>query len=77
MNKGAITITQLIGWGIAIAIPTIVASVGWSNNQVSKIQDQQTSIVQRVAVVETESTQYEKDINDINNKLDILINKVK
>ncbi len=72
-NRGQIGIVQVIGWAIAVVVPVALASVGYTDSRISKVQDQQTSIVQRVSVVETESTQYEKDITDINRKLDILI----
>lgn len=71
-TKGQIGIVHVIGWSLGFIIPVALASVGWSNAQISKVQDQQTNIVQRIAVVETQSTQYEKDITDINKKLDDL-----
>ncbi len=72
-DKGQIGIVHVVGWALMVMVPVALASVGYSNSQITKVQDQQTSIVQRVSVVETESTQYEKDITDINRKLDILI----
>ena len=76
-NTGQIAIGQLIGWGIAIAVPTILASVGYSNFQIGKITDTQVNTLQRVSVVETKATQYEKDIEAINKKLDFLVNRLK
>lgn len=72
--KGNISIAQLIGWGLAIAIPTVSASLGYTSSQIGKIQDQNTSTVQRVSVVETQSAQYQRDIEQINRKLDALTN---
>lgn len=68
-NQGQVGTAQLVGWGISLAI----ASIGFTMSQIGKITDAQTQVVQRVSVVETQSTQYEKDIGEINKKLDILI----
>lgn len=75
-KKGNISISSLIGWGVTIA----VTSIGFTYNQINKVADgqakiveAQTQTVQRISVVETKSDQYEKDITEINKKLDILI----
>lgn len=73
LNKGNVTVPTIIGWGISIAI----ASIGFTMTQIAKVSDAQTDTVQRVSVVETQSKQYEKDITEINKKLDILITKTK
>lgn len=76
LKKGSISVAQIIGWGVTI----MVASVGFSYSQISKVADSQAKIVeaqsvelQRVSVLETESKQYKEDIAAINKKLDILI----
>lgn len=68
-QKGSVSITAIIGWGLTIGI----ASVGFTMSQISKVSDAQTNQVQRISVVETKATQYEKDIESINKKLDQLI----
>ena len=73
MNRGQITIIQLIGWGLAIAIPTVLASVSLSNSKFANLDESNVATVQRLSVVETKSMQYEKDISDINRKLDTLL----
>lgn len=70
-NKGQVGMVQLVSWGLTLAM----ASIGFTMSQFSKISDAQTSVVQRISVVETQSTQYEKDITEINKKLDVLISQ--
>ena len=77
LNAGQIAIAQLIGWGIVVAVPTALASVGFSNMQIEKLFDAQTEIVQRVSVIETESKEYRQDIVEINKKLDLIIRELK
>ncbi len=72
-QRGNISLTSLIGWGLTIA----VASVGFTMSQISKLDETDTQVVQRISVVETKSDQYTKDIESINKKLDILISKNK
>lgn len=76
-QRGQIAVTQLVGWGIAIAVPTILASVGFTTGQITKLEDKQTEIVQRISVVETESDEYRDNIREINRKLDELLKRTK
>lgn len=78
MNKGNISVTAVIGWGITIA----VVSMGFTYGQIGKVQDaqakaseSQADLTERVAVTETKGDQYKDDISEINRKLDILINQ--
>ena len=75
--RGQISLIQLIGWGVAIGVPSLLASIGFSNAQINKLEDIDTQTVQRITKIETESVQYQKDIAEINKKLDLLLTKLK
>lgn len=78
--KGAVSLSTLVGWGITITIASIggFAAMAQSMNQsVASVKDSytiaHTAILQRTSVLETKGSQYEKDINNINAKLDVLL----
>lgn len=78
--KNAVSLPTLVGWGLTIAIASIggFAAMAQSMNQsVASVKDgytmADTAILQRTSVLEAKSNQYEKDINNINTKLDVLL----
>lgn len=72
-NKGSVSILQIISWGLGIVIPFTLASAAYSGNQISKLSDANTAVVQRVSTVEADSARYKEDIKSINAKLDALL----
>jgi septal ring factor EnvC (AmiA/AmiB activator) len=81
MNNRGIAIGEIVMWGAGVLATSAIAFSGFVSNKVSQLEDKNTQIVQRVSVVETESSQYKDDIKDIKdeikeiNKILIEINK--
>lgn len=75
-NRGQ-AIGNIVMWGAGIAASAAFAFSGFVNNKVSAIEKDNTALVQRVSVVETQSTQYKDDIKDIKMLLQKLNDKLK
>lgn len=75
-NKGQ-AIAQIVLWGGSIIATAAFAFSGFVDNKVSALEKDNTAVVQRVAVVETQSTQYKDDIKDIKALLQKLNDKIK
>lgn len=67
-----IALAEVIMWGAALAASGALAFGGYVNTKVSNIEEKNTSIVQRVAIVETNNTNQDRTIFEINIKLDKL-----
>ena len=87
MNKGQITITSIIGWGLALAVATI-GSFGIQGRatdlKIETVKGEATKVVERVAKLEeavgtikTDTATIKNDIKMINSKLDQLIGGLK
>lgn len=63
--KGQITATWLIGTAMTLAL----GGFGYTIKQVDNLEKADRDTVQRVVKVETQSTQYEKDIAEIKKSL--------
>ena len=76
MNRGQITITQLIGWSVALTIAaggSFAASVRSANNKVEMVKNELSLSGQRISVVETQNVQYQKDIARLEAKIDRVV----
>jgi hypothetical protein len=74
-NKGQATLA-IIMWGVGLIIPAGIGIVAWANNQFQRGDEMRIDIVKSIGVLETESRQYRKDIENISLKLDKISEKL-
>ena len=79
-NNGQIGTTALIGFGLTIvmaAVGSFAASSSRTDGKVDGLNKEISVVGQRTTKVETESEQYRRDIENINKKLDVILERIK
>lgn len=71
--KGMLNISNITIWAFGLIASIALANSTLTSNQLGKLSDANTTVVQRVSTVEADSERYKEDIKLINTKLDILL----
>ncbi len=75
-SKGQI-LEQVLIWGAGLVATGAFAFTGFVNNKTTNLEEKNTLVVQRIAVVETENKQFRKDIDEIKGLLKEINQKIK